>query len=502
MAQDSERIQNLILAETRNIIEAVDEEKYKRTKLVPLSVSVLEEWNKVEIPEDPIAASKQLQWMIRRGVPDNKRREVWCAVTGLKQMIEQRGPNWFYIKRACALGEVLPTKHYNVPLFGGELHPEMHCLSPQGYLSLQRCLCTLAFNYSAVAFAPMLPDLTFCLLHFLSEEETYTLLDHLVTEGASTLKHFAISFVAENQIVECFLTIARKRLPVLLQHANRLGVDLGEAMRLWMRRFFVGTLPYFMVLRILDIYLNEDVRIFIRIALSILSESAPLLIATSSLSEFYDTLSRFCHDLRDTSALFGDSLSINVPKSLVRENVTMPETRAYQVYYRPSIKIPSSIITNEQFELLYMMLPRRVKLLDPHRIFTTEEDGYSLQTLIDRGKRHKYTVLIIRTETKRVFGAYINTRWQWSDIKTWWGDNQFFLFILHPTPQIFPVTLKNRFICFTDRSGIKFGMDGNGYGMTIDYDLERGSSTACDTFGNFPLSEGDDPDGKFRCTTL
>jgi hypothetical protein len=68
------------------------------------------------------------------------------------------------------------------------------------------------------------------------------------------------------------------------------------------------------------------------------------------------------------------------------------------VYYRPKITTPSTIIQNEDFEILWSWLPSRFRIRDPLLLFSTSTDGYSLISLLKAIGDTSPTILILKTQ--------------------------------------------------------------------------------------------------------
>lgn len=91
--------------------------------------------------------------------------------------------------------------------------------------------------------------------------------------------------------------------------------------------------------------------------------------------------------------------------------------------------------------------------MDPTLLYYTGVDGWSLTTLLWRCDQHKPTIVLIKTKTGSVFGAYVSDEWH-KDNKTYFGDRDTFVFSIHPKEAKY--TWKTNcppfFVLVTDRS--------------------------------------------------
>ena len=61
--------------------------------------------------------------------------------------------------------------------------------------------------------------------------------------------------------------------------------------------------------------------------------------------------------------------------------------------------------------MLFQHVPARYKLMPLERVFSSSSDGYSLTNFFAHVQEHSPTVLLIRTDTNRLLGAYLSFPW-------------------------------------------------------------------------------------------
>ncbi len=86
-----------------------------------------------------------------------------------------------------------------------------------------------------------------------------------------------------------------------------------------------------------------------------------------------------------------------------------------------------------------MDIPIRYHLKDIVCIFTTEEHGYLLPKFYDKCEHEAPTLLVVRTTTGRVFGAFLTYNWAHRNaaLKGYFGTGETFLFSINPTYKSF-----------------------------------------------------------------
>lgn len=142
--------------------------------------------------------------------------------------------------------------------------------------------------------------------------------------------------------------------------------------------------------------------------------------------------------------------------------------------------------------------------------YSLVRDGASIDLLLDKVKDMEYTVLAIETVDGEVFGCFSGVAWQFS--RDWYGSGQNFLWRLpYHRPESFDSSLDEAGSQETDLEVFKFAFEnhnlqlcehdrivvggGNkqgdprwGFGLCLDGDLLRGSSSPCLTFNSPALS--------------
>ena len=278
------------------------------------------------------------------------------------------------------------------------------------------------------------------------------------------------------------------------------------------------------MLYIFDAYLNEGSKILYRAGLAILDELRPQLLHTKSKRDFINILSVFTQQLhlpRITQIMY-DAYSIYLSRStfaaLERANewkATSLAPALTQQFYTPRPQPrPSSIISFEAWEKLYSHFPSRIRIMDPHLVFSNE-DGYSLTNLVsacNRLRRNFPCLLLIKSisPSTAVFGCYTSSKWLYKGDVSYGCSPESFLFsnhapedtkradpnafhFYHVNPDFTPEFIQEHGVCFQviNASGLFLGIDNNGVsGLFIDYEIRFGRTGACQLFANPSLVTG------------
>jgi len=430
------------------------------------------------------------------GIPDELRGPVWKILCGYHGFVAEN-PSFFQDCYNGVFGETWPESLYTVPTFGGKLSPESHCLSSRGFLAVQRILCVLASRKASIDYCPMIPELVSILVSFMSEEEAFVVAYLIICTtqqyrfyGAITKKFSVKQLISFSSLVE----LKHYRLK---HHMDFLHVDFNDCE--WFDRLFVTLLPYSTVLQIFDSFLVEGIILLYRIGLAFLEFAKPQLLHASSSAEFINILQNLACQSWNCNKLIERGFKFYIPTSVLSELDLRSEeilkaknidvAAEHQIYYRPKFK-PSSLISIEQFEIIYSWIPLPTKLQDPVLLYDSSVDGFNLNTLIQRSYSHRPTLLIVKDSNQFVFGAYVTAEWKFQPNP--FGDNKMFLYTIHPSPEVFHALPESNehFIKLTQVTGFKIGDGSEGPGLHIDNELWKGYTNHSSTYNNGILASG------------
>eukprot|EP00039_Didymoeca_costata_P002008 m.56953 g.56953 ORF g.56953 m.56953 type:complete len:653 (+) comp11069_c0_seq1:815-2773(+) len=188
----------------------------------------------------------------------------------------------------------------------------------------------------------------------------------------------------------------------------------------------------------------------------------------------------------------------------------------------PVVRGSSGILNGKAWCHLWADLPDAAQFLEASMLFATQEDGYSLRSMIHATKDVAPMLFLVRTEDNNCFGAYIDEPIMTSNTafpptKKYWGGIETFVFSLQSNYKSYKwVGIQKKddkekrfpeyFITATNDYIAIGGGGPTGHALVLDDDLHHGSSDYTHIFENLPLHRNDDKttgyDNNFKCVAL
>jgi TBC1 domain family member 24 len=442
---------------------------------------------------------------VRRGVPDPLRQSVWKLITGCSDIVAENAD--FYDRcLAKTFGDNVPDEFLTVPMFGGQMKPQDHYLSANGLKVAQRVLCVLQSNHADIEYLPVIPDLTCLLLTFMSERDTYVTLHAMCQASRSSTEHIIYFRPTKKEVhvfINTFENLLKKRIKKVFQKMKELGVSCHDFADEWFMRLFLNDFPFQACLRIFDAYLGEGQKILFRVALAHLKICQGSLLRASTAEEFVGIIRQRAAQTPNPVNLLKKAFEIQLQRKDFhryneknRAKITHVVEPQIPVYYKPIIRQPSVIISDLQFELLFSWLPNRFGIEDPVKLYSSDQEGYSLKHFIDKmaqlpSSKQTPTIFITKSTKGEVFGAFlgVHAAWEFSKGRSFSGERDCFLWTFVPESMKFGwyEGCADYFLHIDRDRGISIG-GGNGTGLHIDNEMNNGTTQKCDTFNNKPLT--------------
>lgn len=405
-----------------------------------------------------------------------------------------------------------------------------HLTDSSGRLILQRILFTFALHHPDLTYCPALEPFSSLLLHYFDEHEVLYLINRLLIKhwlcGETRLQWEANCNVFKKLLKTYFKSTADA---IELRYANT--KVFYQEWFWWIFRY----LPFSYLVKIMDCFLLEGPKILYRIALALVH----LFIKTArnessgnirNMSDFcqqipisIEQLLRIAFTIRNLKRSTIEQLINHEEKSLhntryysrmeendqsnsninnnnnSNNNGSINERQTTFITPQHLTRIPkTSILEHHQFVTLWNWLPARFSLFQPHLVFTTQQHGFRLQTLLEKIDEIEYSILVIRTTTNEIFGAFCAGLWSDRHNKTYFGFGESFLFTLVPKQIKYSwvgqqqendnrqYQVKRELFLFVNHEKLIIG-GGNGDGLCIDSSLCEGRTGHCETFNNDPL---------------
>ncbi|XP_075991919.1 GTPase-activating protein skywalker isoform X2 [Anticarsia gemmatalis] len=420
------------------------------------------------------ARKRELKLLIRENSwPINSpvRASLWPALCRQHQHGKSMLDGFYWDMVTQVFGTVeLPDKPIMLPPFVEATHCLGYHLTRKGRAVADRVVSVLGYACPDITYSPSLYPITAALLHFMPEEECYHCMASLV---ASKEKMFITQTKLLNEVTwKTVMQIAKKHAKSAAQHLSRLSGAIGpERIYADWQWWILAALPFPHLVRVLDCFFHEGIKVFYRVALAIL-----ILFnkhASNQNSEWYaeatkngvdHAIDKFCRNmpasptkllrtafsiralssqyisrvfiktemtLKSKAVITGARLvrsrsSDNLPTSQSQVNIQMmshtltiresPRSSHLAIWF----PFPNAVFKDQHHHAsdlrqklftLWSWLPVRITMYQPVLLYTTEEHGCSLTTFYVRVEHHEPTLLMIKTCNNEVFGAYCSTRW-------------------------------------------------------------------------------------------
>ncbi|NWX31065.1 TBC24 protein, partial [Notiomystis cincta] len=307
---------------------------------------------------------------------------------------------------------------------GGSCHPlpeflegcpvPTYCLSPRGVAALRRMLVCVGALFPDITHSPLLPALAALLLHY-SEDEArcFESLSRLLASNAPHAAYIDQSFLAHQASCMTFGDLASKHCPAAHKLIAGAAENVLEVYSEWLSWLFPG-LPFGYAVRVLDVFLLEGQKVLYRIALALLRHfrlsAAPAGPQGSDIRAQLQAFARNIAEHVSVDKLLERAFGIRLfsrkeiwllhmanRKALLERGITVVQRRPFFHLAVDMQKFSSSTVTAQEMRLVWSWIPERFSLFPPLLLFSTSEDGCSLQRFYSRCEGYEPTVLLIKT---------------------------------------------------------------------------------------------------------
>eukprot|EP01114_Cavostelium_apophysatum_P022674 TRINITY_DN8284_c0_g1_i1.p1 TRINITY_DN8284_c0_g1~~TRINITY_DN8284_c0_g1_i1.p1 ORF type:complete len:818 (-),score=205.70 TRINITY_DN8284_c0_g1_i1:106-2559(-) len=481
-----------------------DEDRYPSTISDDFMVSQNITWQNVTIPESKEQCALLLKYLIRKGIPDHLRPQIWQTITGCNELLD-KNPRYYLDLRQSVFGDKLPKYILKVPTFGGAFDTKYHYLNEHGIDSTKRILCVLAMDNPGIDYFPVIPDLVCILLHFMGESETYATTSLMIQNRDPKREFFKPGKKGITLLLHTFDDLLDKHATKIYAHMKALDLNAHHFADDWFLRLFITKFPFPTVLRIFDAFLNEGSKVLYRVALAFMKLNKQILLKCNTATGFIETIDELSSQCTYGDALMKKAFAIRMRSKYVQQlyKKNTPKLLAvvepkFPVYYRPKVEFPSDIIADEDFEQLWSWLPHKYCIKDPVLIYTSKKQGFSLKHFFNTVADEYPSILIVKTNKNEIFGAFVSSPWEPN--KGYFGDRDCFLWKFTPEPKVFRWGEGNPpYMMLVNQNGIQVGA-GRGVGFQLDKEFLNGRTERCETFQNEPLTKDGRPE--FECVAI
>ncbi|NWS75129.1 TBC24 protein, partial [Crotophaga sulcirostris] len=328
-----------------------------------------------------------------------------------------------------------------------------YCLNLAGVTALKKILICVGNLFPDITYSPILPSLVALLLHYSEDEaQCFENISRLIASNAPHTSYIDQSFLAHQASCMTFGDLANKHCPAAHKLIASTSENVFEVYSEWLSWLF-HDLPFNYAIRVFDVYLLEGQKVLYRIALALLKQYR--LSATSAELEGMDIkadLKAFVQNIAEhvtVDKLLERAFGIRLfsrkeiwllqmanRKALMERGITMVQSRQSFHLAVDMQNFSSSIVTAQEMRIIWSWIPERFSLFSPLLLFSTSEDGCSLQRFYTCCEGYEPTVLLIKTTEGEVCGAFLSS--DWSERKKsgatsgFFGTGECFVFTVRP----------------------------------------------------------------------
>jgi len=492
------------------------------------------------------------------GVASPARPELWTAWMEVKS--RSRGNTgdttemyWFTVE-TCFGSRDLPSGPVGYPHCVDPSHTNSFHLDTSGQASLGRVLTCISYNCPDIAFCPLMCSAAAILRHYLEEEQCYAMID-LILNLKSNVTYFSHSKRAWDVTCAALKPLAQKHTAKCMSFLEgEFGEEKVEIFLMdWVWWIFEG-IPFAHAVRVFDCFLLEGNKVLYRVALALLKtfhkqhgKRGSELKKNGLTKEFLD----FCKGLKlspeelltiafkfprfskgdikkahtklemeakSSSSGIKRSRShdegLPSPQSIqdikavsdtlaYKQGLSTPQPRQSAMGSFPILKLKSEILSTDDLMTIWHMIPVRFTMISPKLVYSTNEHGTSLGSFYNLAGQYEPTILVIKTTTQQVFGAFCSTSWRERNSQndnglrqTYFGTGETFLFsfaggVNHTWPWVGLDKKEEEEAApemFLSGDNTMFTIGGGGgTGIYVDENLRFGRTEKCSTFNNLPL---------------
>jgi len=242
----------------------------------------------------------QLRSLARGGVPPSLRPRVWRRLCESEAALEKQGHYFVMLLRcdeqdggpaAAQIERDLLRTFPDHPLYTREA----------GITPLRRVLTAFALHNREVGYCQSMNFITALLLLFLSEEDTFWVLSHLVERSLPNF--YSRGLMGVKACAYVALHYMQEKLPRLAAHVYELEFPLHDCLSKWFMHLFVRFLPSESLLRVIDVLMADGMKALVRVVLAILKLQEEELLACRAFEDLWAYLDNMPAKMYDADAL-------------------------------------------------------------------------------------------------------------------------------------------------------------------------------------------------------
>uniref|UniRef100_M4B338 Rab-GAP TBC domain-containing protein n=1 Tax=Hyaloperonospora arabidopsidis (strain Emoy2) TaxID=559515 RepID=M4B338_HYAAE len=270
------------------------------SKLIPAQ-TVKNAFSTLTTAAELMLQSRQLDAMLKSGVPPQLRGTVWWMCSGAAQLRHEALESYpsllhrLHTLTKCAEMDIEKDLPRTFPLAQGQLMQESQEETGEDHFGeLRRVLQAYSLRNPDVGYCQSMNFLAAVLLQNMGEEEAFWVLAAIVEE--LTPQYHTQTMTGSRADQRVFSDLVTEKLPVLAGHLHALGVDFEPFTLKWFLCLFLNTLPFEPVMRIWDVFFCEGSHVLLRVGLVLLKLNQPRIMACTDALDVYEMF-KVSHDI-------------------------------------------------------------------------------------------------------------------------------------------------------------------------------------------------------------
>eukprot|EP00117_Sycon_ciliatum_P026687 scpid55550/ scgid21848/ TBC1 domain family member 10B; Rab27A-GAP-beta len=225
-------------------------------------IDMIKNWDKV-MKHKPEKVKKRC----RKGIPQSIRPKAWMLLSGAEHL-KKKNPRRFEELAAGEVDEKVMEQirkdlHRTLPKFEMFKSPQ-----GQGQADLLKILKSYAVHNPAIGYTQAMSDIAGSLLTVMPAEDAFWVFVAIIDNYLPN--YFADGMVPLLNDADIFDDLLSETLPDIDDHLKLLGIPSLTYLPPWFLCIFTRTLEWSCVLRVLDMFFFEGIKVLFRVAASIL----------------------------------------------------------------------------------------------------------------------------------------------------------------------------------------------------------------------------------------
>ncbi|XP_077305347.1 TBC1 domain family member 24 isoform X2 [Lithobates pipiens] len=345
------------------------------------------------------------------------------------------------------------TSTLPLPEFVDDRQVPTYCLNSEGVGAVRKVIMCISNQFPDISFCPALPSIVALLLHYSQDEaECFESVSRILACNDPNRRLVDQTFLAFESSCMTFGDLAGKYCQGPHKLMVAVSEDVMEVYSDWQRWLF-GELPFNYVTRVFDVFLVEGYKVLFRLALALLKffhkvrggQPMESNNVKRDIQEFVRDISKSVSPEKLLEKAFAirlfsrkeiQLLQIANEKALQQKGITVKQKRQNVHLAVDAENFKSEIVSVKEMRDIWSWIPERFALCQPLLLFTNQEHGNSLGRFFLHCEGHEPTLLLIKTSSQEVCGAYLSTDWnsrkKSGNKLSFFGTGECFVFRLQP----------------------------------------------------------------------